>query len=79
MCLSFAEAGHTEEGLVRVDGHDPWDDRTCYSDLTAVADKLEEDFSVVEELGDDDFTSSINLARSIFLIRHMHDTMSLYI
>lgn len=57
----FAESSHAEEALVVVDGHDARDNWTIYSILATVMDKLEEDICIVEELGNYEICTSINL------------------
>lgn len=59
--LGFAEASHTEEALVIVNGHNTRNNGACYSNLTTIIHKFEEIVSVIEKLSNNEICTSIHL------------------
>lgn len=59
--LGFTESSHAKETPVVIDGHDTRNNGTSNSNLAAIIYKLEENVSVIEQLGNDEICSSINL------------------
>ena len=61
--LRFAKFGHAYETFVIIDGHNTRYNRTSYSNLSTIINKLEENVSVIEKLGNNQISTSIKLKK----------------
>ena len=61
--LRFAKLGHSKKTPVVLYGHYTRNNWNCDSNLATVIHKLKEHINIIEKLGDDDFTTCINLCK----------------
>ena len=59
--LGLTQAGHAKETLVVLNGHNTRDNWYLDADLTTVIHKLQVDIGVIEQLGDNNFATRVNL------------------
>lgn len=58
---SLVKASYAQVAFVVIDRHNSRNNGTSNSNLSAIIEKLEEYISIIEELGDDKISTSINL------------------
>ena len=62
--LRFAKLGHSKKTPVVLNGHYTRNNWNCNSNLATVIHKLKEHIYIIEKLGDNDFTTCINLCQN---------------